>query len=284
MDADRGPRMDDDITQEPSNTRRPDRDVSRSAPGDRRERSMRPERPERQRRPRVQLDIDQIVDAAMEIADQVGPDAMTMRAIASKLDVGVMSLYWYVPTKRDLEALVLERLMKESSPPFEPTGDWREDLASIARVTRTNMLRHPWMVDLFSSAVDMSATAFGHGLLRHLENSMRMVEGLPFDFQTKMTILNMIDHFTMGFTFDEVVDRRRLEAMGLTERELQMSLYPRIVALLDEHDYPLFRNFMQHDHELPDKNQQFESALNIILDGVAVQLERAGIATSTGIE
>lgn len=270
--------MDDDITMEQPQKRRPDRHLAqsvRSAPGDRRERST---RADRQRRPRVQLDIDQIVDAAMEIADQVGPKAMTMRAIASKLGVGVMSLYWYVPTKRDLEALLLERLMQESSPPFAPTGDWREDLSSIARAARANMLNHPWMVDLFGSAVEISAQAFGHGFLRHIENTMRMVEGLPLDFLAKMTIISLLDDFTMGFTFSEVVDRRRLEVMGLTEEEFQMSLYPRVTALLEENDYPLFRNYMTHGQELPDKDQQFENALRIILDGVAVQLKRATTA------
>ncbi|MGI8486688.1 MAG: hypothetical protein ACR2OU_20820 [Thermomicrobiales bacterium] len=62
----------------------------------------------------------------------------------------------------------------------------------------------------------------------------------------------------------------------------RLPLYPRIVALQEEHDYPLFRHFMQHDHELPDKNQQFESALSILLDGVAVQLERVGLAPTAG--
>lgn len=270
--------MNDEFTAESSETRRGGRQRARSAPGAPRERLG------RQRRPRVQLDIDQIVDAAMEIADQVGPDAMTMRAIASKLGVGVMSLYWYVPTKRDLEALVLERLMKDSSPPFEPTGDWREDLSSIARVARANGLNHPWMVDLFGSTVEIPAQAFGHGFLRHIENTMRMVEGLPLDFPTKMTIISLIDDFTMGFTFSEVVERRRFEAMGLTEGEFQMSLQPRVTALLEENDYPLFRTYMAHDHELPNKDQQFESALQILLDGVAVQLKRTTTATATGRE
>lgn len=269
--------MNDERTEKPSEERRA-RQMAKTAPGDRRE------RPERKRRPRVQLDIDLIVDAAMEIADEVGPDAMTMRAIASKLGVGVMSLYWYVPTKRDLEALLLERLMKESSPPFESTDNWREDLASIARSARTNMLRHPWMVDLFRSAVDISATAFGHGFLRHLENTMRMVESLPLDFAKKMSIISVIDDFTIGFTFGEIIDQRRLEDMGMTEEDFHRSMYPRIKSLLEEHDYPLFRNFMEHDHELPDKDQQFENGLNIILDGVAMQLDHAGMTTPTGKE
>ena len=230
---------------------------------------------ERSRRPRVQLDLEQIVDAALEIADRDGPEAMTMRAIASALGVGVMSLYWYVPTKRDLEALVLERLMRDSSPPFEPTGDWRRDLASIAYAARENMNRHPWMIDLFSRAVDISSTAFGHGFLRHIENTMRMAEGLPLSFSEKMSIITLIDNSTMGFVFDEIIERRRLAEMGMTEEDFHSSLSPRIHELLEEHDYPLFRNFMAHDHELPDRDQQFEQGLQLILDGVAAQIERA---------
>ena len=65
------------------------------------------------RRPRVNLDVDQIVDAAMAIADREGPAAVTMRKIAAELGVGVMSLYWYVPTKRDLEALLLTVVVEQ---------------------------------------------------------------------------------------------------------------------------------------------------------------------------
>ncbi|HWV23885.1 MAG TPA: TetR/AcrR family transcriptional regulator [Thermomicrobiales bacterium] len=227
------------------------------------------------RRPRVQLDIEQIVDAAMDIADRKGPDAMTMRAIAAELGVGVMSLYWYVPNKRELEGLVLERLMRESAPPPDSTGNWRANLELIARNNRKGMLAHPWMVDLFSSSEFIPEHILGHGMLSHMENTMRMVEDLPLSFEEKMSIMNMIDDFTLGFAFGEVMERRRLEALGMTEDELHTSIAPRIQALLDEADYPLFRHFMAHDHELPNKDQQFEHALQIMLDGVEVQIERA---------
>jgi len=233
------------------------------------------------RRPRVQLDIEQIVDTALAIADHDGPDAMTMRKIASHLGVGVMSLYWYVPTKRDLEGLVLERLMRESSPPHESTGNWRENLELIARSARRGILRRPWIVDLFSRSELVPELSMGHGILTHLENSMRMVEDLPLDFTAKMTIINLVDDFSMGFTFGEVMERRRLEAMGITEEELRTSLGPRMRELLDEGDYPLVQHFIEHDHELPSKDVQFENALQILLDGVEVQIERVRQSSGT---
>lgn len=232
-------------------------------------------------RNRPQLDLDSIVHAAIDIADRDGPDAMTMRAVAKQLDVGVMSLYWYVPTKRDLEGLILQRLMDDAAPPAEPTGDWRQDLASIAWNARRNLLEHQWIVDMFSRVDFADESAFGHGILRHLEYTMRMVEQLPLDFATKTAVRGLIDSFAMGFTFDEIVDVRRLKALGLTEQEFQQKMAPRIRELLSEEEYPLFTNYMQHDHELPDKDTEFETALQILLDGVEVQIRAASNKADT---
>jgi len=223
----------------------------------------------RGRRPRVNLDVEQIVDAAMAIADREGPAAMTMRRIAAELGVGVMSLYWYVPTKRDLEALVLERLMIESSPPDEPTGDWRKDLASIAWAARANILHHEWMVDFFSSASFMSMEMFGHGFLRHIENTLRMTDSLPLDFITKMTIISVLDDYTRGITTEEIVDRRRWEAAGVSREEFQEKMMPRMQELFAQTTYPMVELFMEHDDELADPDVRFDMGLQLILDGVA---------------
>jgi AcrR family transcriptional regulator len=221
---------------------------------------------------RQALDVDQIVQAAMAIADEEGPEAITMRAVAARLGVGVMSLYWHVPTKRDLEGLLMQQLMDEASPPPDPTGDWREDLASIARSARRNMLRHPWMIDLYSRIDASPEGVIGHGLLRHIEHTMRMVEGLPLDFTTKMSITSAIDNFTMGFTAGEIIDRRQHAKMGMTEEEFRHEISPRIRELLEEGDYPLFRYYMAHDQELPDLDGRFELELSIILDGIGARI------------
>ncbi len=81
-----------------------------------------------------------------------------------------------------------------------------------------------------------------------------------------------IDDFTRGFTFGEIIEQRRMERMGLSEADIQQALEPRLRELLAETDYPLMRNFLDHDHELPDKDTQFENGLAIILDGVAARI------------
>src|SRR5699024_12252304 len=49
------------------------------------------------RGPRRRLSVDQIIDAAVELADAGGIDALSMRKVAASVGVAVMSLYGYVP-------------------------------------------------------------------------------------------------------------------------------------------------------------------------------------------
>ena len=47
--------------------------------------------------PKQKLTVDEVVDAAIEIADRDGLAALSMRGLAQQLGLGAMSLYTYVP-------------------------------------------------------------------------------------------------------------------------------------------------------------------------------------------
>ena len=49
------------------------------------------------RGPRQRLTVDDVVDAAIDLADREGLAAVTMRSLAQHLGVGAMSVYTYVP-------------------------------------------------------------------------------------------------------------------------------------------------------------------------------------------
>src|SRR4051794_4762509 len=58
-----------------------------------------PEPPWRQQRParvRTPLSRDAIVNAAIEVLDEEGAEALSMRRVADKLGAGAASLYWHV--------------------------------------------------------------------------------------------------------------------------------------------------------------------------------------------
>ena len=51
------------------------------------------------------LEVADIVAAAIAVADDEGPEAVSMRRIARELGVGTMSLYWYISSKEELHPL-----------------------------------------------------------------------------------------------------------------------------------------------------------------------------------
>ncbi len=50
-----------------------------------------------------------MVDAALVMVEQGGPDALTMRKLAAELGVAATSIYWHVGQRDDVVAAVLER-------------------------------------------------------------------------------------------------------------------------------------------------------------------------------
>jgi AcrR family transcriptional regulator len=122
----------------------------------------------RVRRPRGSLTSEVILDAAEEVAAH-GFDALTMRAVAGRLDAVPMALYNHFATKDQLVDALLDRVLSR----FEPqpaTDDWVEDLRRFARAHRRLLVRHPWAVaPLFTQPnPGMSSVRIGEFALRIL--------------------------------------------------------------------------------------------------------------------
>jgi AcrR family transcriptional regulator len=226
------------------------------------------------------LSLDQIVAAAISLADRDGFEAVTMRAVARALGAGAMSLYWHVRDKNELLQLMFEEIMHQASPPAGNSGDWRQDLASIATHARANMLAHPWILDIFGSDTEgllsPESLIVRPGMLEHIENTFAKAAALPLDFVTRSIITHMIDDFTLGFTAGEIQERRLEERSGLTEEQRREQVAPYVMEIVAAGHHPAFIEYIEHDEELPSMDERFKIALEILLDGVAVQIERAG--------
>lgn len=83
-----------------------------------------------------------IADAALRVADELGADRFTMRAVAERLGVTPMALYHHVEDKAALVGLVVDAVI-EGRPLPPPSGSWREDLWEMARWMRAVTLTHP---------------------------------------------------------------------------------------------------------------------------------------------
>jgi TetR/AcrR family transcriptional regulator, tetracycline repressor protein len=101
----------------------------------------------RRSRPGRGLSLDRIVTATLDLVDEQGIGAATMRAVSSRLDVRSMSLYRYVRDRDELFDEVVERIVNELATDPEvqlrPVDGWRPYLTGIAHGVRRYARAHP---------------------------------------------------------------------------------------------------------------------------------------------
>lgn len=99
--------------------------------------------------PNGPLTLEAIVDAAVALVDERGYDALTMRELAARCEVGVMTLYGYVRTKEELLAAIADRLFTDLD--LQPaTGEvaWQEHVKTVFRAVRATFVAHPELAEV----------------------------------------------------------------------------------------------------------------------------------------
>ena len=87
------------------------------------------------------LDRRRIALAALDLIDEEGLEALSMRKLGARLGVEAMALYHHFPDKAHLLDVVAELLLKDVKAPA--SGDWRKRLAIAARRYRQVAVDHP---------------------------------------------------------------------------------------------------------------------------------------------
>ncbi|MEJ3651800.1 GntR family transcriptional regulator [Actinomycetes bacterium KLBMP 9759] len=96
-------------------------------------------------RPEQGLGVEQIVAAAVAIADAEGVAALSMRRVAAAIGVATMSLYRHVADKDDLVVRMTDAVLHEIELPAEPPEGWRRRVELAALAMWAAMRRHPWL-------------------------------------------------------------------------------------------------------------------------------------------
>jgi AcrR family transcriptional regulator len=218
----------------------------------------------------------EIVRAAVAVADAEGPDAISMRRLARELRAGAMSLYWHVESKEELIDLMLESLEAEIGAPAA-TGDWRADLAEVARGYRAGLLRHPWAIEFMGTRPPA-----GPNDVRNLERMLSMLAGLGLAPRTNIDILYAVTTYVVGAVLREVQEirgdriRAEYEAAATADELAADEAYFRDWLSASGDRYPNVLRMVAADVD-PDaadtREERFEFGLRCLLDGMAAQLQ-----------
>jgi AcrR family transcriptional regulator len=221
-----------------------------------------PEKPTRAQQP--SLSREQIVRAAIELADAEGDEALSMRRIAAQLGVGTMSLYWYIASKQDLFDLVYDAVLGELDLAKRPSGDWRADLRHFAGEMRALLLRHSWLGVLLDSRPPL-----GPNGLRFTEQCLAAIDGLGLDGPTMIMVLETLVSYVNGFALSTMAEEKASRRSGVTEKEWQAALIPYMQQVIATGQYPTIAHQFMSGKGPPDTEASFEFGLTCILDGIA---------------
>jgi AcrR family transcriptional regulator len=154
------------------------------------------------RQPSPTFSRDEITRAAIDLADRGGLEAVSMRRIAARIGSAPTSLYWYVSNKEELYELMVDAAIGLVPLPEQPSGDWRADLAAIARAARDTLSTHPWFAQLGIYPVAGPLT------VRFGAVALRSFDGLDLDPATEVNILATVNNYIFGFVQREAAWRR----------------------------------------------------------------------------
>jgi TetR/AcrR family transcriptional regulator, tetracycline repressor protein len=147
-----------------------------------------------------------IVQAALDLLDEVGMDGLTVRALAARLGVQAPALYWHVRNKQALLDEMATRIWRDVGDAVAALPDdlpWREVMATYAEAVREALLSHRDGAKAFSGT-----TLTDPDLVRRQERTFENLIGQGFTLADAARGLLLVHHFTIGFCIEEQTVRQ----------------------------------------------------------------------------
>ncbi len=229
--------------------------------------------PERGRRgPKPKLTVDEIVAAAVGIADSEGLAALSMRRVAQALGVSPMSLYTYVPSKAELVDVMLDRMVGEARDVFPPGATWREKLTLRAMQDWERGQRHPWMLQLGKHRPPL-----GPNLLRRYESLLGILEEVGLSELEMDRVAVLLLSYIQGSVRQAVEAQQVQQQTGVSDAQWWLSQEPWLALVMNPEQFPLATRVGavvgETFESITDPATNFEFGLQRVLDGIEVFVE-----------
>jgi AcrR family transcriptional regulator len=221
----------------------------------------------RAHRTRTPLSRERILQAALDIADSAGLDALTMRGLGQALSVEAMSLYNYVEDKDDMLAGIVDVVLSEID--LAPTADdWRSAMRETAVSAHEALLRHPWACQLILTPTSPRMIS---SRMSYIESILARLRNAGFSPEAASRGYHALDSHILGFTIWQLghtlPSDTPTDFIETLVRQLDPEAYPRLIEHVAVH---------MKESEVEEEGE-FEFGLDLILDG----LERYERSTST---
>lgn len=224
------------------------------------------------RRRQSPLEREDIVRAAIAVADEGGPQALTMAAVAKRLGPYTpMALYRHVMSKDGLVDLMLDAVTAEIPLPAAPGEDWRGDLHAVATGSWAAVKRHLWFAQLAPTRPPL-----GPHMMRRTEFVLKVLVGRGATLGEAMTYAALLDRHVLGSAQQEAEELAMRRRHGIrTPGQLAAAVTAARELAAEGGRHPLLARWMAAPSG-PGLDEQFELSLGFLIDGIATRLPRGG--------
>ncbi|RZT19722.1 TetR family transcriptional regulator [Kribbella sp. VKM Ac-2569] len=224
------------------------------------------------RGPKPSLTLDDIVAAAIAIADAEGLAAVSMARVAERLGNSTMALYRHLKSKDDLLVIMSDAAIERPEP--MPEGvDWRTGLTFWADGVLTAIRRHPWY-----SKVPISGPPAGPNNLAWFDSALGALKDTGLPEEAKVGVVMGLITYVQGeirMAFDLAAGYAEnpdaFQRFGSTLRQVaDPRVYPAVARTVEAGVFDEVGSFEE------DNEADFDFGLQLYLDGVAAFIDRVG--------
>lgn len=208
---------------------------------------------------RPALPVGRIVTTALQIVDEDGAEALSMRTLAQRLDSGTATLYRHFSGRADLIAHIVDLVSGsvEVDDAQLRAMPWPQACKAVARSMFEALRRHPNVAPLLAEAVPIGPNAMA---ARERLIALLLDNGFPpaLAARSYATLARYILGFAIQLANPPVAaDDARLAQVF---HDLDPDQFPATVKVADNLPVPL--------------DEEFAFGLELIIDGLAQELQR----------
>jgi AcrR family transcriptional regulator len=206
------------------------------------------------------LSRERIAAAAIDLIDEHGLAALSMRKLAERLGVGTMTVYGYFRDKDELLDAMVDAIAESEWGPA-PEGPWQERLRWVARRLHEGLGRHPAIVEL-----RLRRPIVTQGALQGTEIGMAALREAGLDPLQSASSFRVLFLYTFAFAAFSTPE------LG----EAQQASARAVLAALPHDDFPTLQWAASALAATAGGEDEFERGLDRIVAGIEAMAARGG--------
>ena len=220
------------------------------------------------RGPRPKIGLGDVIAAGVAIADEEGLASLSMRKVASRLGVGAMSLYTYVPGRDELVELMVDRVHGELDLPA-PELPWRASVEHQVKQRWQMYERHPWLLDY-----NMARMPVGPHVMDADEALYAAILRTGLHGADVVSVTNMIIWQLLGAARSEIVEADETRRTGTSADAYWNSRASFWETYFDYDRYPSMAAIWSAGGFDDEEAHTFDRQLGRLLDGLESRLKQ----------